>query len=164
MVFIPQFCARCGHSLHDEVRFGKLHRVCAACEYIYFANPKTAAAVWIEQAGQVLLVKRGVDPERGKWALPAGFIDLGEDPQAAAIRETHEETGLRVTISGLVDVMFDGTTIVIIYAAQVVSGILTPMDDVDEARWFAPPDLPELAFKSTQALVSKWLAEQTGQV
>jgi 8-oxo-dGTP diphosphatase len=159
-VFVPQYCPRCGHAFHDVEKYGKVRRVCPNCDYVYFANPKAAAVVWIERDGQILLVKRGMDPERGKWALPAGFIDFGEDPQQAAIRETLEETGLVIAISKLVDVMFDGTTIVIIYAAQVVGGTLTAMDDVDEACWFSPTTLPvssELAFKSTQALVYAWL-------
>lgn len=82
------------------------------------------------------------------------FHRLWRRPQAA-IRETLEETGLAITVSRLVDVIFDGTTIVIIYAAQVVGGVLNAMDDVVEARWFSPDTLPassELAFKSTQAL------------
>lgn len=159
-MFVPQFCPRCGHALNDVEKFGKLRRVCPNCEFVYFANPKAAAVVWIEREGQILLVKRGMDPERGKWALPAGFIDFGEDPQQAAIRETLEETGLVITVLRLLDVIFDGTTIVIIYAAQVVGGVLTAMDDVVEARWFNPDTLPassELAFKSTQALVYAWL-------
>lgn len=159
-MFVPQYCPRCGHALSDAVKFGKTRRVCTNCEFIFFANPKAAAAVWIEHDGQILLVKRGMEPERGKWALPAGFIDFGEDPQEAAIRETLEETGLAITISHLVDVMFDGTTIVIIYAAHMVGGTLTAMDDVDDACWFNAATLPppaELAFQSTQALVYEWL-------
>jgi ADP-ribose pyrophosphatase YjhB (NUDIX family) len=155
-VFVPQFCPRCGQALADVVKFGKPHRCCPACEYIHFSNPKVAAAVFIEQTGRVLLVKRGVDPEKGKWALPAGFIDYGEDPQAAARRETLEETGLTVSLTRLVDVLFDGTTIVIIYAATVNSGTLTAADDVEETRWFGPDELPELAFKSTQQVIHQW--------
>jgi ADP-ribose pyrophosphatase YjhB (NUDIX family) len=159
-LFVPQYCPRCGHGLLDAVKFGKVRRFCPNCDYVHFTNPKAAAVVWIEHEGQILLVKRGMDPERGKWALPAGFIDFGEDPQHAAIRETLEETGLEITISNLRDVMFDGTTIVIIYAAKVVGGVLAAMDDAEEVGWFRPHALPppaELAFKSTQALVYQWL-------
>jgi ADP-ribose pyrophosphatase YjhB (NUDIX family) len=141
------------------IKFGKPHRCCPHCEFIYFRNPKVAAAVFIAQADRVLLVRRGVDPEKGKWALPAGYVDFGEDPQHAAIREAAEETGLVVEVVRLLDVMFDGTTIVILYAARVVGGDLLAGDDVDEARWFAAGDkLPELAFRSTQVAIAQWLA------
>lgn len=151
-----EFCPRCGGHLTDAVKFGKPRRYCPACHYVQFSDPKVAAAVFIEQDDRILLVKRAVDPERGKWALPAGFIDYGEDPQKGAIREAAEETGLTVTITRLLDVMFDGVTILIIYAAQVLGGDLQAADDVAEVRWFTRDEQPELAFRSTQALVDRW--------
>jgi 8-oxo-dGTP diphosphatase len=154
----PRFCPRCGHALADEMRFNKLHRVCPACNYIHFANPKVAAVVFIEDGSRVLLIKRAVDPERGKWALPGGFVDFGEDPRLAAVREVVEETGLNVEITGLLDVLFGGVTIVIAYAARVIDGILGAADDVDEVSWFAPGELPELAFESTERLISRWIS------
>lgn len=153
-----QFCPRCGASIAESERYGKVRQYCPRCDYIHFANPKAAAVVCLTQGDSILLVKRGVDPEKGRWALPAGYIDHGEDPQAAAVREMAEETGLNVMITRLLDVMFDGTTIVIIYAAQVISGELRAGDDADEVRWFTASDLPELAFRSTQVIISRWLA------
>jgi 8-oxo-dGTP diphosphatase len=141
----------------DQIKFGKPHRVCPACGYIHFANPKVAVAIFITQNDQILLVKRGVDPHRGNWALPAGFVDWGEDPIQAAQRETVEETGLEAEITSLIDVMFDGTTILIIYAGRVIGGTLAAADDVEEACWFGPEQLPELAFQSTEILVANWL-------
>ena len=63
-------------------------------------------AVLVEDDGQVLLVRRANEPQRGLWTLPAGFVDAGEDPVLAAERECLEETGLRVKITGLLDVIF----------------------------------------------------------
>ncbi len=154
-----RFCPRCGQAVTEQDKFGKVRPVCPACGYIHFANPKVAVVVFIEHDGQILLVKRGVDPERGRWALPGGFVDYGEDPVKAAVREAAEETGLTVEILELLDVTFplNGVIIVISYTARVVDGILAAADDVEDVRWFRPADLPELAFESTQRLVRQWI-------
>jgi len=156
------FCQVCGCALVDRFAFGKLRRACPDCGHIHFQDPKVAAVVFIEQEGRVLLVRRAMNPERGKWALPAGYIDDGEDPREAAIREVREETGLDVEITELVDVQTGplplGASIVIIYAARVVSGTAHPLDDVDEVLWVAASDpLPDLAFESTRRMLDQWL-------
>jgi len=138
-----------------------MHRACPACGYIHFHDPKVAAVSFIEQAGKVLLVKRGIMPEMGKWALPAGYVDRGEDPQQTAVRETLEETGLAVEIIRLLDVMFTAPVIVIIYAARVTGGDLLAGDDAEAVAWFAPDQLPELGFTSTEMIIQRW---QTGQL
>jgi ADP-ribose pyrophosphatase YjhB (NUDIX family) len=160
-MIVPQFCPQCGHAMTDALKNGKLHRTCSHCGYIHFNDPKVAAAVVLEQDGRLLLVRRGVDPQKGLWALPAGYVDYGEDPQSAAVREVAEETGLVISMVHLLDVLFDGVIIVILYAGTVNGGTLTASDDVDEVRWFNPSELPpqhELAFRSTQWVVSSWVA------
>lgn len=158
------YCPRCGEALIKEHRFGAVRPCCPACGYVHFYDPKVAAAVFIEDGDRVLLVRRGVDPERGKWALPAGFVDHREDPRATAVREVQEETGLEVRLTRLVDVFHSpleaGASIVIVYAAEVVGGALRPQDDVEAVAWFSPEALPELAFESTRRLVEAWLADR----
>jgi len=154
------FCVRCGNRLVRVERFGGLRPVCPVCEWVYFADPKVAAAVLVEQSGAVLLVRRANDPLRGLWTLPAGFIDAGEDPLEAALRECLEETGLKVHITGLLDVLFGqehprGAHILIVYTAQVLSGELTPGDDVDQVAFFGLDDLPPLAFTTTVKILER---------
>jgi ADP-ribose pyrophosphatase YjhB (NUDIX family) len=132
--------------------------VCPACGWIFFADPKVAAAALIEQDGQVLLVRRAVDPQRGCWSLPAGFVDAGEDPARAAERECLEETGLHVRVSGLIDVVFGqehvrGAHIVIVYRAVIIGGNLNPQDDVDQVGFFGRDQLPDLAFYTTRKVL-----------
>ncbi len=153
-----KFCPRCGAAVTYEPHFGKMHPVCHQCGWIYFADPKVAAAVLIEQDGRVLLVRRVNEPYRGAWTLPAGFIDAGEDPAQAAARECLEETGLTVRVTRLVDVIAGreharGADFVIVYAAEVVSGNLHPADDADGAEWFARDALPNLAFRATKIVL-----------
>ncbi len=156
------YCPRCGTALEARERFGGLRPCCPACGYVHFYDPKVAAAVFIQQAGQVLLIQRAVEPERGKWALPAGYVDAREDPRATAVREVREETGLDVCITGLLDVLHStqqpGASIIIVYGGEVTGGQLQPQDDAAAADWFGPEALPEIAFASTRQMIARWLA------
>lgn len=150
-----RYCLRCGTRMAYQERFGKVRPVCPACDYVHFEDPKVAVAVFVQHEDQVLLVLRANEPERGKWALPAGYVDRGEDPKVAAEREVLQETGLQVQITRLIDVIYEGL-IVIIYEADVIGGTLCAADDAAEARWFTRQNLPEIAFRSTQQVIAAW--------
>jgi 8-oxo-dGTP diphosphatase len=158
------YCPRCGAAMTRAQRFGQLRPTCPDCGYVHFFDPKVAAAAFVEDGGRILLIQRGVDPERGKWALPAGYVDAGEDPRLAAAREVAEETGLQVRVTRLVDVFHSdrrpGASIIIVYAAQVTGGTLCPHDDAEAVAWFGPDALPDLAFESTRQIVHTWIAGQ----
>jgi len=152
------YCIRCGNRLSEEYRSGKLRPVCPVCNWIFFPDPKVAVAVLAEKEGQVLLVRRANEPERGRWTLPAGFLDAGEDPVLAAERECLEETGLHVKVETLLDVVSklehpQGAHIIIFYKAKIVSGEIVPGDDADMVAFFSPNDLPQLAFDSTRQII-----------
>ncbi|MFQ3534547.1 MAG: NUDIX hydrolase [Aggregatilineales bacterium] len=149
------YCPHCGAHTAQLERFGKLRPVCPTCGYVHFEDPKVAVAVFIRRQDEILLVLRANDPERGKWALPAGYVDRGEDPRAAAEREVLQETGLQVQVTRLIDVIYEGV-IVIIYEASVIGGKLCAADDAAEARWFTRQALPEIAFRSTQQVLAAW--------
>ena len=141
----------------------KLRKVCPACDYIYFTDPKVGVGVLVIHQGRILLVKRGMMPEKGKWSIPAGFLDYGEDPQRTAEREVLEETNLRVKIYELVDIYHNrqamtngGASLFILYRADLLGGSLKAGDDASEACFFEPDDLPELAFASTQDAIRRW--------
>jgi len=145
----------------DRTAFGQLRRVCPECSYVHFDDPKVAAVVFVEHKRRVLLVRRSVNPGRGKWALPGGFVDYGEDPYQAAKREVLEETGLNVEITSLVNVRSNGGPIVITFTASTKNGDASPQDDADAVCWFAADDpLPDLAFESTRSMLSEWVARQ----
>ena len=154
------YCPRCGPPIQLENKFGKVRPVCPSCRWIYFADPKVAAAVLVEQGGRVLLVRRAYEPFRGLWTLPAGFVDADEDPASAAARDCEEETGLKVRVTRVLDVIAGreherGADFVIVYAAEVESGILRAGDDADDARWFEMLDLPPLAFQATKKILKR---------
>lgn len=152
------YCVRCGERLALAERFGRLRPFCPACGWIYFADPKVAAAALIEQDGQVLLARRTNDPQRGLWTLPAGFVDAGEDPRRAVEREVFEETGLVGRVTGLLDVLYGqehprGAHILIVYRLEVTGGVLRPGDDVDQVGFYPRDDLPPLAFQTTYKIL-----------
>lgn len=153
------FCPRCGAAVTHEDKYGKVRPICPQCGWIYFVDPKVAAAVLVEQDGRVLLVRRVNEPFRGLWTLPAGFVNGGEDPAQAATRECLEETGLVVQVTRVLDIISGrehkrGADFVIVYLADVLSGELSPADDADAAEWFARDALPPLAFKATQKILA----------
>ncbi|MBP7690368.1 MAG: NUDIX hydrolase [Anaerolineales bacterium] len=161
-----KYCAHCGHAVEYQPRYGALRPVCPACHKTHFVDPKVAVAVLVERGARVLLIQRGGAPERGKWSFPAGFVDAGEDPARAAEREALEETGLRVRVTALLDVLprmeaLEGADILIVYRAEVVGGALAPGDDAAAAGYFGPAELPpDLAFASTRRVLARWLAER----
>ena len=114
--------------------------------------------------GRVLLIRRAVDPGRGLWALPAGFVEVDELPHEAATREALEETGLHVEIGDLLRIRRmanpDKPGLLLTYSGRVLAGDLQANDDVSEARWFGVHELPwdELAFETTRESLSEWLA------
>ena len=153
------YCPQCGTLLVSAERFGKIRPVCPQCNWIYFPDPKVAVAALVEREGKVLLVRRANEPERGRWTLPAGFVDAGEDPARAAERECLEETGLQVKVQGLLDVLSGqdhprGAHIIIFYRAEILSGVLSPGDDVDRVEFFPRDQLPPLAFRTTHRVLN----------
>lgn len=155
-----KFCPRCATPLQTRPVGDRPRRACPNCGYIHFTDPKVGVGVLVVENGRILLIRRAVEPQRGKWSIPAGFLDQGEDPQETAVREAFEETGLTVTITSLVDVYFNppaqgGASIFILYRAQLESGTLTPGDDADAAAFFPLTNLPELAFASTRDAVKR---------
>jgi len=138
--------------------------VCPNCNYTVYYDPKVAVVMRVIHDDAVLLVRRGVAPEKGNWALPAGFVNADEDPAHAAAREIREETGLLVNNVRLLDVFAnpgDATAdIMIAYGADVVGGQLAAADDALEAVFFTADALPPTSFMTTKWLIERWLANR----
>lgn len=111
----------------------------------YPLRPIVGVGALIIENGRLLLIKRGAKPGQGKWSIPGGLVELGEQVKDAAVREVKEECGLDVEVERLIDV-FDSITrdrrgriryqfVVVNFLAKIKSGILKNADDVLEARW-----------------------------
>ena len=150
-----KYCIRCGDAVEQQASYGEVRPICPSCGWIHFADPKVAAAVFVEDEGKILLVQRSFNPYQGKWSLPAGFVNAGEDPAEAARRECLEETSLNVRVTRILDIHAGrehagGADFIIVYQAEVINGNLLAADDADAAAWFSRDNLPELAFEATQ--------------
>ena len=92
------FCSHCGNPVEQRIPLGdnRLRFVCPQCQTIHYQNPRIIAGCLPVWGQQVLLCRRAIEPRRGFWTLPAGFMENGETLEQAAIRETLEEACARV--------------------------------------------------------------------
>lgn len=156
-------CHFCGESLVRRFIEGRERLYCRTCERPIYENPIPATCmVVVDTFDQVLLVKRSVEPQKGMWCLPGGFIELYESPEAGALRELDEETGLNGTIDKLLGVCSTpseqyGSVLMIGYLITDASGLLAAGDDASQVRWYSIRDLPPIAFKSHERFLDLYL-------
>jgi ADP-ribose pyrophosphatase YjhB (NUDIX family) len=164
-----KYCPRCASELVIQVRLGVERPVCPSCDWIFFPDPKVAAAIVVARDGKILLVRRINHPKRGFWTLPVGFVDAGEHPAQTAERECLEETGLVVKVTGLLDVYAGqehprGAHILIVYQGEYKQGELKAGDDADKTGFFSPEALPPLAFATTRRIISMFWEKYRGKL
>ncbi len=142
--------------------------VCTKCAFVFYLDPKVAVgAIIVDQQDRIVLVRRAIEPGYGNLVFPGGYVDRGEEVQAAAVREAREETGLEIRIDGLVNIYsYRGRApIIIVYAATVLGGCLACDDEGLEAGFFTADTLPwdAMAFRSTQEALREFLGGQRGR-
>jgi len=159
-----RYCPLCGS---DLIRVPvspeqKEEAVCSACGFVFYLTPKVVAGTIPVEDGRILLARRNIDPSKGKWTFPGGFVDWGETVTGAALRETLEETGLRVDLDGLVGVYSyaDAPVVIVVYRARVAGGTLRLNHETQELTWLTPGEIPwgDLAFPSTEQALRDFLS------
>jgi 8-oxo-dGTP diphosphatase len=93
--FSPDYCPDCGSELDSKKVEGRERLFCKKCEEIVWLNPDIVAGFVVQRGDEILLQKRGIEPHKGKWSIPSGYLELEETPFEGARRELEEETGLR---------------------------------------------------------------------
>ena len=141
-----KFCAACGSRTEqrippddDHVRF-----VCTNCGQVHYSNPKMVVGCIPELNGQVLLCKRNIEPQKGKWTLPAGYLENGESVQDGALRETREETMVDVRIIDpyrLFNIVFVDQ-IYFMFRANLLSDKFGPTKESIDVRLFDEKNIP----------------------
>jgi len=166
-----RFCALCGGEMRVRLVLPdrKPFKVCSRCGFVDFPGPKLVAGCLVVDTGRVLLLRRGIQPQIGRWTFPGGYVDLGETPAQAALRETSEEVGMSVALGPLLGVYSDPAhpiAAVVVYLA--VPGAQAPglSHEATEVRYFAPHEIPwvEMAFHTTHDALSDWVAIASAQV
>ena len=153
-----------------EPRDGRVE--CPNCGFVTYAHSMpTASAVVADDEGRVLLSRRAHDPAAGRWDLPGGFLEEGEDPVDCLRRELREEAGIALSDERLLGIWMDWyeyrrrvvATLNVYYSARIGEGTPQPADDVTELRWFGPEEVPvdELAFEHITDVLSAWRDQDT---
>ncbi|MEO1889622.1 MAG: NUDIX hydrolase [Cycloclasticus sp.] len=149
-----KYCPQCGSDTKSHVPAGdnRLRDVCVSCDIIHYQNPRIIAGCIPVWEDKVLLCKRAINPRRGFWTLPAGFMELGETTEQAAVRETLEEAQAVVAVDELYAVfnLPHINQVYMMYRSALLKPEFSSGVESLETRLFTEDDIPwdELAFET----------------
>ncbi len=157
-------CSRCGAPLRLGPVAGEDRErlACDACGFVAYVNPRlVVTCLPVTDSGEVMLLRRGIEPARGLWAQPGGFMEIDETVEQGAIRETLEETGLVVETGSIVGLYTrsEAAIVVIAFEARIVGGAPSVTPEALEVRPFRPDDIPwpEIAFRTSEWALRDWV-------
>lgn len=141
--------------------------VCVECGHVFYENPKMVVGAVVVEGGRVLLCRRAIEPRRGLWTVPGGFLELGETVQEGACREVFEEAEARITLDGMLalySVARIGQVLVMFRGRFAGAPTFAAGPESAEVALFAPGDIPwgEIAFPTTTWALKAWLAAGDG--
>ena len=163
----PRFCPACGDPVTARIP-DEDHRPRLVCPrgHVTWRNPRIVVGTLPVSAGRVHLARRDIEPAKGLWTCPGGFLEMGESTQEGARRETEEETELRVEVGRLIGVYSrpHAGIVTIVYEASVVGGRAEPAAETSEVRGFGPDEIPwdDLAFSTVESALRDWVASLPG--
>ena len=161
-----KFCNQCGASVQLRVPQGdNLPRyVCDACGTIHYQNPRLVVGCVPEHEDRILLCRRAIEPRRGDWTVPAGFMENGETLQEAAARESREEALAEVTIGSLLSVVhvLHAEQVHVFFRAALPAARFAAGPESLEVALVGPADIPwaDIAFPSTDYSLRRYLADK----
>ncbi len=162
-----RYCSRCGAALnHGRVDGEDRERhYCIECGHIAYVNPRMVVSTLpVTEAGELVLIRRGIPPGHGWWAQPGGFLESDETAVQGAIRETREETGLIVEPTRIVGLYSrpQAAVVVVAYEARITGGEMTTTPEALEVRSFGIDDIPwsGVAFNTTLWALRDWVRDR----
>jgi ADP-ribose pyrophosphatase YjhB (NUDIX family) len=127
---------------------------CPDCGYVAYENPKVVAGAVVSVGGRILMCRRAIEPRKGYWTLPAGFLELHESPEDGARREAWEEACARISIDALLGVYSIPriSQVQLIYRATLAEPGFSAGPESAEVRLFGWDEIPwsDLAFPSVR--------------
>jgi len=164
-----KYCSDCGSPVALQAVAGdsRPRFVCAGCGRTHYENPNVLVAVYVCVGEKILWIRRGIAPAIGKWAMPGGFMEREETPEAAACRELFEETGIRtepddMQLVSVSSILHMAQTHLVFRCHLDEQPETTPTEEAIEFGWFDQAGLPwdELAFPTIEPHVRqlyRWL-------
>ena len=160
-------CRQCGSAVENRIPDDgdtKLRAVCSACHTIHYINPLNVVGTIPLWGDKVLLCKRNIEPRKGKWTLPAGFMELGETTAEGAARETVEEAGAQFEMQALFSLINVARVgqVHLFYRAILLSPEFDPGTETQEALLFDEADIPwdEIAFRTVKETLEHFFADR----
>lgn len=161
------YCRMCGSPMTIKVPEGdsSQRHVCSGCGYVDYFNPKMVVGAVVEHQGKVLLCRRAIEPCKGLWTLPAGYMELSESSADGAARETWEEANAKVKIIAPYahyDIPVIGQAYIIFRAVLEAPYSFSPGPETLETQLFAPDEIPydSIAFSSIAITLRMWVDDK----
>lgn len=158
-----RFCSACGQTVTLQIPAGDSvpRFVCTACGSIHYQNPKLVVGCLPVLENRILLCKRAIEPAYGKWTLPAGFMENGEDLAAGAVRETKEEACAEVEVIRLHSIYsIPHIHQVHVFFLARLTGTFAAGVETLEAKLVSAGEIPwpDIAFGSVRFALESYLA------
>lgn len=142
----------------------RLRQVCTDCGFVAYENPKVVVGAVVTAGEKILLCRRAINPRKGFWTLPAGFMELGETTAQGAARETDEEAGAHIEMGplfSLMNVMRVGQ-VHMYYLAPLTDTVFNPGPESIEARLFREDEIPwdDIAFRTVRETLKRYFEDR----
>ena len=161
-----KFCSSCGNQVTHQIPDGdnRLRFVCNHCNTVHYQNPLVIVGVLPEYQQQILLCKRAIEPQKGRWTLPAGFLENDESTLDGALRECFEEANAKVIhpeLYALYDIPYINQ-VYVFYRATLANNEFGASSESTEVALFSEKDIPwnELAFPVVKAVLKRYLSDR----
>lgn len=164
MIPVQKYCSSCGNEVTLKFTEGRDRFVCESCSTIHYTNPKIVTGALCVWEDKVLLCRRAIEPRKGFWNLPAGYLEDFEKAEDGAIRETWEEAGTDIEIEKVLTVynIPQANQVYIHFLAKIKDGIVRNGEESIESALFSEEEIPwkEMAFTSSAFALRKFFEDR----